>query len=235
MRADPLTFSEAMVRANDSSVDIDYDSDALNPHFGYTDEDDGEEHEVWFLDAATLFNQIKVVDAWRPRGYGLWRLGAEDPGVWTLFGRGYGREDTNGLTMLPGGAEPDFDGTGEVLKVTATPKDGKRSLTMDSATGLISDESYDVVPTGYVIERYGAHPGKVALTFDDGPDPRWTPKILDILKQKQANATFFVIGQNMADWPGLVKREVNEGNVVGNHSFTHPNIGAISTPRSTWS
>jgi len=229
--ADPLTFSEAMVRANDSGVDIDYDSDALNPHFGYTDEDDGEEHEVWFLDAATLFNQIKVVDAWRPRGYGLWRLGAEDPGVWTIFGRGYGRADTSGLAILPGGTEPDFDGTGEVLKVTATPKDGKRSLTIDSATGLISDENYDVVPTGYVIERYGAQPGKVALTFDDGPDPRWTPKILDILKRKQANATFFVIGQNMADWPGLVKREIAEGNVVGNHSYTHPNIGAISTPQ----
>jgi cellulose synthase/poly-beta-1,6-N-acetylglucosamine synthase-like glycosyltransferase/peptidoglycan/xylan/chitin deacetylase (PgdA/CDA1 family)/spore germination protein YaaH len=229
--ADAMTFSEAMVRANDAGVNIDYDSDALNPTFGYTDEDDGEEHQVWFLDAATLFNQIRVVDPWRPRGYGLWRLGSEDPGVWSLFGRGYGREDTSGLAALPGGTEPDFDGTGEVLKVTATPKDGKRSWTVDPGTGLISDENYDVIPTGYVIERYGARPGKVALTFDDGPDPRWTPKILDILKQKQANATFFVIGQNMADWPSLVKREIDEGNVVGNHSYTHPNIGAISTPQ----
>ncbi|HVY34867.1 MAG TPA: polysaccharide deacetylase family protein, partial [Caulobacteraceae bacterium] len=229
--ADPLTFSEAMVRANDSGVEIDFDSDALNSHYAYTDEDDGAAHEVWFLDAASLFNQIKVIDPWRPRGYGLWRLGAEDPGVWSLFGRGYGRADTSALAELPGGTEPDFDGTGEVLKVTATPKDGKRSLVMDKATGLITDENYDVIPTGYVIERYGAHPGKVALTFDDGPDPRWTPKILDILKQKQANATFFVIGQNMANWPGLVQREVREGNVVGNHSFTHPNIGAITTPQ----
>ncbi len=229
--ADPLTFSEAMVRANDSGVDIDFDSDALNSHYAYTDEDDGAAHEVWFLDAASLFNQIKVIDAWRPRGYGLWRLGAEDPGVWSLFGRGYGRADTGALADLPGGTEPDFDGTGEVLKVTATPKDGKRSLVMDKATGLITDENYDVIPTGYVIERYGAHPGKVALTFDDGPDPRWTSKILDILKQKKANATFFVIGQNMANWPSLVQREVREDNVVGNHSFTHPNIGAISTPQ----
>ena len=229
--ADPLTFSEAMVRANDSGVDIDFDSDDLNSHFAYTDEDDGEQHEVWFLDAASLYNQMKVVDAWRPRGYGLWRLGAEDPGVWSLFGRGYGREDTSGLAMLPGGTAPDFDGTGEVLKVTATPKDGQRSLVMDKGTGLIADENYDQIPTGYVIQRYGAHPGWVALTFDDGPDPRWTPKILDILKQKQANATFFVIGENMANWPGLVKREIREGHVVGNHSYTHPNIGAISTPQ----
>ncbi|HUO21333.1 MAG TPA: polysaccharide deacetylase family protein [Caulobacteraceae bacterium] len=229
--ADPLTFNEAMVRANDSGVDIDFDSDALNSHFAYTDEDDGEQHQVWFLDAASLYNQIKVTDPWRPRGYGLWRLGAEDPGIWSLLGRGYGRGDTSGLAALPGGTEPDFDGTGEVLKVTATPKNGSRSFAQDKATGLITRENYDVIPTGYVIQRYGAHPGWVALTFDDGPDPRWTPKILDILKDKQAPATFFVIGENMANWPGLVKRELADGDVVGNHSYTHPNIGAISTPQ----
>ena len=230
--ADPLTFNEAMERANDAEVQIDYDSDALNSHFAYSDEEDGQQHEVWFLDAASLYNQMKVIDAWRPRGYGLWRLGAEDPGVWSLFGRGYSREDVAGLASLPGSTgNPHFDGTGEVLKVTATPKDGKRSFEFDKGTGLISDESYDVLPSGYQIERYGAHPGWVALTFDDGPDSRWTPKILDILKQKQANATFFVIGENMADFPGLVKREVREGNVVGNHSYTHPNIGAITTPQ----
>ena len=51
----------------------------------------------------------------------------------------------------------------------------------------------------------------MALTFDDGPDGRWTPKILDILKAKHAPATFFVIGENMQDQPGLVQREVREG------------------------
>jgi cellulose synthase/poly-beta-1,6-N-acetylglucosamine synthase-like glycosyltransferase/peptidoglycan/xylan/chitin deacetylase (PgdA/CDA1 family) len=68
----------------------------------------------------------------------------------------------------------------------------------------------------------------VALTFDDGPDGRWTGKILDILKQKHAHGTFFVIGENMQQSPGLVQREVREGNMVGNHTWTHPNIGAIS-------
>ena len=58
------------------------------------------------------------------------------------------------------------------------------------------------MPTSYVIQRYGCHPGWVALTFDDGPDGRWTPKILDILKAKHAPATFFVIGKNMQPQPG---------------------------------
>ena len=65
----------------------------------------------------------------------------------------------------------------------------------------------------------------MALTFDDGPDGRWTPKILDILKAKHATATFFVIGENMQARPDLVQREVREGDIVGNHTWTHPNIG----------
>ncbi len=83
------------------------------------------------------------------------------------------------------------------------------------------------MPTSYVIQRYGYHPGWVALTFDDGPDGRWTPKILDILKAKHATATFFVIGENMQGRPDLVQREVREGDVVGNHTWTHPNIGKM--------
>jgi peptidoglycan/xylan/chitin deacetylase (PgdA/CDA1 family)/GT2 family glycosyltransferase len=67
----------------------------------------------------------------------------------------------------------------------------------------------------------------VALTFDDGPDGRWTPKILDILKREHAPATFFVIGQNMQHRPDLVRRELREGHDVGGHTFTHPNIGQV--------
>ena len=99
----------------------------------------------------------------------------------------------------------DFDGTGEILRVAATPQPGKRTLTFDPDTGLIADEHYDQLPTAYVIDRYGAHPGWVALTFDDGPDWRWTPKILKILEDKHAPATFFVIGENMQAHPGLVQ------------------------------
>ena len=224
--ADAVTFHEAIQTAHDSEVDIDMDDDALNPHYGYIDEN-GDKHSVWFLDATTVFNQIKVTDPWRVRGYGLWRLGSEDPGVWTLFGSPYGGVSPAGLTNLAPSASVDFNGTGEVLKVTATPKAGKRTLTFDPDTGLIADQHYDQLPTSYVIDRYGSHPGWVALTFDAGPDSHWTPKILDILKEKQAPATFFVIGENMQAHPGLVKREVDMGMMVGSHTYTHPNIAAL--------
>lgn len=228
--AEAQTFHESTALAADAGVDIDFDSDSLNLHFDYKDDEEGLDHQLWFLDAVTMFDQMKVTDPFMPRGYGLWRLGTEDPGVWSLLKRdGYGRLDDASLLTIAGSNEITPDGTGEVLRVTQTPKPGKRTVTVDKGTGLISDETYDVIPSGYVVERYGAHPGLVALTFDDGPHPKYTKQILDILKQKHAQATFFVIGQNMQNWPGLVKREVAEGHVVGNHTFTHPDIATIPT------
>ena len=228
--ADAVTFHEAVQAAHDSDVDIIYDDNFLNPHYGYV-EDDGTKHNVWFLDATTTFNQIKVTDPWRVRGYGLWRLGSEDPGVWSLFDKPYGQVSSAGLTNLAPGTSVDFNGTGEILRVAATPQPGKRTMTFDPDTGLIADEHYDQLPASYVIDRYGAHPGWVALTFDDGPDWRWTAQILRILEQKRAPATFFVIGENMQTHPGLVHREVLDGMEVGSHTYTHPDISKIP---SSW-
>src|SRR5262249_4646181 len=62
----------------------------------------------------------------------------------------------------------------------------------------------------------------VILSFDDGPDPPWTPQVLEILKQNRVPGTFFLIGDQMLRYPELVRREIAEGNDVGNHSFSHP-------------
>ena len=80
------------------------------------------------------------------------------------------------------------------------------------------------MPTNYVIRQFGYKPGKIALTFDDGPDPQWTPQILDILKAKHVPATFFVIGGNVEANPDLVQRILAEGHELGNHTYTHPNL-----------
>lgn len=61
----------------------------------------------------------------------------------------------------------------------------------------------------------------IALTFDDGPQPTLTPKLLDILKEKGIKATFFVIGENAAANPEILQREVAEGHEIGNHSWNH--------------
>lgn len=231
--AETQTFQEATQAADDSNAPIVFDPDTLTPTFSY--DEDGVKHEVWFLDAATMFNEIQVTDSWRPHGYALWRLGTEDPGVWSVLGAAYDEATPDNLHTLTAGSTVDFDGQGEILYVTGTPRPGHRDFTLDPKTELVSNEQYTVVPAAYRVQRLGldaAHAKMVALTFDDGPDGRWTPKILDILKKYNAPATFFVIGQNMEHRPDLVMREVADGQEVGSHTFTHPNIGQVPLPEA---
>ncbi len=68
----------------------------------------------------------------------------------------------------------------------------------------------------------------IALTFDDGPSPKLTPKLLDLLAEHHIKATFFVIGQNVVEHPEIVARAVREGHEIGNHSWSHPNFGHMS-------
>jgi len=68
----------------------------------------------------------------------------------------------------------------------------------------------------------------IALTFDDGPSEKLTPRLLDLLAQHHIHATFFVIGENVAQHPEIVKRAASEGHEIGNHSWSHPNLAKIS-------
>lgn len=71
-----------------------------------------------------------------------------------------------------------------------------------------------------VLNRVHVH-GKMALTFDDGPDPDYTPRLLDLLKEYQAKATFFVVGEFAEQYPDLVRRMIHEGHEVGTHHYRH--------------
>lgn len=222
--AETLTFQDAMDRAADAQADIAFDPDAMNPRYSYS-EDDGTRHDVWFLDSVTAFNQIHAADSYKPYGYAVWRLGSEDPSIWSLFGRPYDAPAPAALRTIGQGEDIDIEGQGEVLQVASEPAPGARTIELDKDDGSIDDESYTALPSSYVIQRTGTLPHKIALTFDDGPDPEWTPQILDILKAKHVPGTFFIIGENAEMSPRLVQREVDEGHDVGNHTFTHPNLG----------
>ena len=68
----------------------------------------------------------------------------------------------------------------------------------------------------------------IALTFDDGPDRKLTPRLLDLLAQHHIHATFFVVGENAAQYPEILQRAVREGHEIGNHSWSHPNFAKMS-------
>jgi len=82
--ASALSFEEAVLSARDSEAEITFDPETSNPHFSFI-EDDGKRHDVWFLDGATAYNEVHTADAYRPAGYAVWRLGSEDPSVWSVL------------------------------------------------------------------------------------------------------------------------------------------------------
>jgi cellulose synthase/poly-beta-1,6-N-acetylglucosamine synthase-like glycosyltransferase/peptidoglycan/xylan/chitin deacetylase (PgdA/CDA1 family) len=106
-----------------------------------------------------------------------------------------------------------------------------------------SDATDDSVPAavrdgGPVLDPHGGQPHSyrvpertIALTFDDGPDPTWTPKILAVLRKYHVRATFFMIGSEVARRPSLARQVAAEGNEIGAHTFTHPELADIANWR----
>lgn len=68
----------------------------------------------------------------------------------------------------------------------------------------------------------------IYLTFDDGPNPTWTREILSLLEDSGAHASFFVIGEKAKEWPALVQREARDGDAIGDHTWSHPNLTQLS-------
>jgi cellulose synthase/poly-beta-1,6-N-acetylglucosamine synthase-like glycosyltransferase/peptidoglycan/xylan/chitin deacetylase (PgdA/CDA1 family)/spore germination protein YaaH len=224
-----LSFQDALRVARESEGDIRLDRAAGNPTFSYYDEND-QPHRVWFLDAVSCFNQVVAASGSRPLGFALWRLGSEDPGIWGFLGKPTPTsEDALLLSEMRYGYDLDYEGKGEVLRVTSSPRRGRRTIEYDRKSGLISDERVVSFPTPYEITRWGGGKKReVALTFDDGPDPKYTPAILDILSRTGSRATFFVIGANGNTYPSLMRRALEQGCEIGNHTFTHPDISRIT-------
>ena len=234
LNTEVLSVSDSWQRASDADADLDLDYDTLNPHFEYIDEDNNQRHVVWFLDAVSLLDEMRGARELGLQTFALWRLGAEDSSLWNIWDRPSNPDSLQALGLPQPGHDVDTEGEGDILRVTGLPQPGKRTVEVDTdepdpRKKLIIDEHMDVYPRTYTIEQYGYHPKELALSFDDGPDPKWTPKILDILKQKNAKGTFFLIGAEGADNISLMQRIYRDGNEIGNHTYTHPDISEISS------
>jgi cellulose synthase/poly-beta-1,6-N-acetylglucosamine synthase-like glycosyltransferase/spore germination protein YaaH/peptidoglycan/xylan/chitin deacetylase (PgdA/CDA1 family) len=228
-----LSVSEAWQRASDADADLDLDYNSLNPHYEYIDEDNNQRHVVWFLDGVTLLDEMRGAHQLGMQTFALWRLGSEDSSMWNVWDKPGNPDSLNALGTMQPGHDVNTEGSGDIIRVSGAPKPGKRTVLIDSDEPdphkkLIIDEHMDVYPQTYTVQYYGYHPNQVALSFDDGPDPRWTPKILDILKRKHCTGTFMMIGEEALENIGLMQRLVREGNEIGSHTWTHPDISEIS-------
>ena len=220
---DADSVEEAWLKARESGAQPVFDAASGNSHFAYVE--GPTHHEVWLTDAVTAYDQLAALQKAGFRQLALWRLGTEDPSFWQLFGRH--RElprSANVLEQIPAGTDVDIEGNGEILQIGSVPIPGLRRVSQ-RRDGTIANVVFLRLPSLYTIQRTGYKPGLVALTFDDGPDPVWTTQILDVLKREHVPATFFIIGDNALTNRGLLDRMIAEGHEVGNHTYTHPNLG----------
>ena len=228
------SVQEALLHAYESEAEVEFDLTSLNPHYSYSDEND-HTHTVWFLDAVAAYNQLRAAERLGVQGTALWRLGTTDMSLWPIWDATRPTDaDRQKITDIPPGPDLILEGAGDIWLIADKPRQGQRSVVFDKAADLFTGEKYLSYPLSYNIDQIGAAPKKLAITFDDGPDPRWTSKILDILKEKHVPATFFVIGVDASQWPNLLKREYAEGNSIGNHTYTHPNFEEISPTQLKW-
>ena len=233
--ATEVSFQQVASAASMNGAAVLWNDNLENPVLRYTSKQSGTRHEIWFLDAVTALNQIQAVNRESFRGIGIWRMGAEDADMWSaLPGRKWPDDHFTPATLDSMSSLKIVDryGDGDVLRVVDTPHDGSREVWKESDGDFA--EKYERFPSYYSVEANGPAAGEgkqIVMTFDDGPDPEWTPKILDILKQQNVPATFFVIGLNAESFPGLVKRIYNEGHLLGNHTYSHPNIATVSPER----
>jgi cellulose synthase/poly-beta-1,6-N-acetylglucosamine synthase-like glycosyltransferase/peptidoglycan/xylan/chitin deacetylase (PgdA/CDA1 family) len=232
-----VTYQEAITTALESEGKVKFDNQTYNLSYTYYDEND-KLHNVSFTDAATAFNAIRTAADFETSGVAIWYLGSEDRRLWEFYNHDLSEKalslqafNKNILTNTPSSDNVDYVGAGEVLNIITEPHPGKINIQVDEKDKLISEEDYQVLPSGYVIDKTGETPKKIVMTFDDGPDERYTPHILDILNKYKVPGVFFVTGINAEHNLPLVQRIYREGHEIGNHTFLHPNLEVASDDR----
>ncbi|QIK38215.1 glycosyltransferase [Caldichromatium japonicum] len=217
--AELISFQDAMARAAMAKVGLIAN---LPPYEGlnFSYILDGVRHDVWLLDAISFWNQQRLMLARGLGGIAIDHLGAEDPLIWQALRDGLAARPGDFVSIPPSETIATIGQGDFFVEIDPQQQAGHRAIELDrDGFWQVRYLAYPELP--HVMRKGGQAGQQVALTFDDGPDPQWTPQILDILKANGTPATFFVIGEKANAYPGLLKRIDDEGHEIGNHSFSH--------------
>ena len=235
-----LSYIEALSLAKMHRQKIKYSSNDYNLSFSYDDTLNNSFHEVFFTDACTNFNAMRYATDNELAGVSIWRLGTEDNRLWNFYNSPL---DKSFLTKNKSAYKKwfsfikndfgiDYIGEGEILDVIAEPANGIINIEVNDNENIITEQKYTSLPSGFVVRKLGRSNSKLVLSFDDGPDPEYTPQILKILKQENVPATFFIVGLNAENNIPIVEDIFKAGFEIGNHTLTHLNMSEASAERA---
>lgn len=233
-----VSFDQTMASALDAGTSIHFNTNTFNLDFSYFDDDDHQLHHVYFTDAATLFNTMRFGTDYHLAGFSVWRLGTEDNRLWNFYGKDMTWQTTKRrniaqMMQFTGVDDVDYVGTGEVMDVESEPEPGRTAISIDKEDQLVDNENYLRLPSAYTVSKLGQAKSKqLVITFDDGPDYRWTPAVLRTLKRYHVPAAFFMVGLQMEKNLPLVEKVYKAGHTIGNHTFTHHNLYLNSADRT---
>ena len=219
-----LSFGEVGEIIKKYNPEIKYSSLSGLSSFQYKD-DKNQEHKVLVNDATTTYNLLYNSKSLykQPVSIDLENIGYEEPSTWQIIQSNDNTANKEVLkNKLQFETEIDVIGAGVINVLKKNPDYGTREIQ------FVGDKIIDVkvskLPNKAIVSKTGYKNGYIALTFDDGPDPKYTPQILDILKENNIKASFFVLGSNVLDHPELAQRILNEGHLLENHTYTHARL-----------
>lgn len=214
------SYKNTLQLANDVSAKPEMDIPSQNIRFGYKDSQD-RRHEVWLLDGNTLWNQHRLIQSELLLGASLWRLGLEDPSIWSFLGQAATGTLPNTAIIEPFDGRL-FDHGSEIFSLSTEAQTGTLNR-RSSEEGEILAAQYLTLPTSYTVERIGQPIPKdqLILTFVDDLDPTWTPKILDVLNEHKIPALFSLTSAQVKAHPSLVKELAKHNVLIGSTIKTY--------------
>jgi cellulose synthase/poly-beta-1,6-N-acetylglucosamine synthase-like glycosyltransferase/peptidoglycan/xylan/chitin deacetylase (PgdA/CDA1 family) len=178
---------------------------------------EGEGYETFMFDTVTYVNQTVIFsDLYSKFTRGIQHITLGEQDSYSVF---KDKTDVALGRIYPLDAAVKT-GAGGVYEYTSDSAIGSRKLTTSS--GFITEFKIEKLAKSTELKRLGWDEKKINISFDDGPDPEFTPIILSILREKNVKATFFLIGEKARQYPYLVRQILREGHEIGNHTFTHP-------------
>ncbi|UWR49310.1 glycosyltransferase [Phaeobacter inhibens] len=228
-----ISYADAMSQADQYGAFAGYAPEKGHGLISYMDAR-GERNMIWYLDAVSHYSQLLSIAEAGIDGVAIWGLGQEDPSIWPLLAKEDILSDSafDTLRDIDLNSFVSYRGTGPFLRFAQKEVLGRRHVTRDAETLMVTDAVTDPLPLPVIADRYGTLPEKsILLTFDDGPAQDHTQDILDILNDAEVPATFFMVGNQMFEQKNVVDALARSEFDFGLHTFSHPRLDRASPAR----